>query len=109
MFFSVLSVPVLPGLIWLGILGFRLWNPNIKILRALRITHFVLLPFAVLLITFGLSALRAAERRAATGGGLMGGFGYIPIIMELFAGALSVVSLWISYSRSNGSRNAECC
>jgi hypothetical protein len=95
-FFSLLIV--MPGLIWLVILGFKLWQPNAKIRMLLRNTHFVLVIFSVLLIFYGLYALHAAQISANAGGGLLGAFGLIPILLGLLAGCLSIVSLCVSYS-----------
>jgi len=44
--------------------------------------------------------LRAARRSAEAGGGLLGAFGIIPIVMGVLAGSLSVVSLCVAYSNS---------
>ena len=93
-FLSYFSLPVvIPALVWLVILGFRLRRPNIKLLTVLRYTHLFTAPFAVLLFVYGLFALRAARRSAEAEGGLFGAFGLIPIVMGLLAGILSVVSL----------------
>ncbi len=99
LFLSVFSIPiVLPAQIWLTILGIRLWRPNTKLQTALRRTHYVLAPFAILLVIFGFLAIRNANRSAETGGGLLGAFGLIPITMGFFAGTLSLVSLYVAYS-----------
>lgn len=99
MFLGVLSlVVVTPALVWLAILGFRLWRPSCRLRTPLRHTHRVLLPFSILLVTYGLFALGAAQRSAETGGGLLGGFGLIPIVMGLLAGSLSIVSLHVCHS-----------
>ena len=98
-FLGCFSLPVvIPALIWLAILGFRLWRPNTRLRNELRYTHLVLAPLAILLVVYGLFALRAAQRSAEAGGGLLGAVGLIPIAMGLLAGSLSVVSLYISYS-----------
>ena len=47
---------------------------------------------------YGLYALHAAQRSAEAGGGLLGAFGLIPIVLGLIAGSLSMVSLFVSYS-----------
>jgi hypothetical protein len=98
-FFSVLSIPiVIPALIWLAVLGIRLWRPHAGLRRALVRTHVILGPIAVLLVVHGFHALDAARRSAEGGGGLLGAVGLIPIIMGFAEGALAVASLCISYS-----------
>jgi hypothetical protein len=89
---------VIPGLIWLIVLGLRLWRPYAELRTALRNTHFVLAPFAILLTVYGLYALRKAEESAEGGGGLLGAFGLIPIVMGLLAGSLSIASLYVCRS-----------
>jgi hypothetical protein len=89
---------VIPGLIWLIVLGLRLWRPYPRLRTALRNTHLVLAPFAILLTVYGFYALRKAGESAEGGGGLLGAFGLIPIVMGIFAAALSIASLCVSYS-----------
>jgi hypothetical protein len=89
---------VIPGLIWIIALGLRLWRPSPDLRKSLRNTHLVLAPFAILLAVYGFYALRRAEESAEGGGGLLGAFGMIPIVMGLLAGILSIISLWVAYS-----------
>ena len=97
LFLGVISMLiVIPGLIWLALLGISLCRPNTRVAVLLRTTHLVLAPFAVVLLAYGFFALRAAERSAEDGGGLLGGFGWIPIAMGVLAGSLSTVSLWVA-------------
>ncbi len=99
MFLGVFTIPVvIPALIWLVIVGFRLWRTNARLRMVLRYTHLVLAPLAILLVVYGLFALRAAKRSAEAGGGLLGAFGLIPIVMGVLAGSLSIVSLYVSLS-----------
>lgn len=101
LFLGFFTIPVVvPGLIWLVVLGFRLWRPDPKVRTALRVTHTVLGPLAVLLVVYGWFCLHAARRSAEAGGGLLGGFGLIPIVMGVLAGALSIVSLYTVYSNA---------
>ena len=94
MFLGFFTIPVIvPGLIWLAVLGFRLWRPDRTVRTALRVTHAVLGPLAILLVVYGWFCLQAAQRSAEAGGGLLGAVGLIPIIMGTIAGSLSVVSL----------------
>lgn len=84
------------GPLWIAFLGFRLWNPNERTVSALRRTHAVSLVIAVLMITYGLFALGAAERSAAAGGGLLGGFGILPIVFGVLLGSLAGLSLFLA-------------
>lgn len=99
LFAGVFSVPVvLPLLVWLAVLGYRLFRPRLGLLTSLRVTHFVLAPVSVLLIVYGIHALQAAQRSAGDGGGLLGTFGLVPIGMGMVSGSLALVSLWVSFS-----------
>ena len=82
-FLGFFSIPtIVPGLIWLVILGFRLCRSRRAIRTALRLTHSVLAPLAALLVVYGTFCLHAARRSAESGGGLLGAFGLIPISWE---------------------------
>ena len=99
MFVGFVSVPVvLPGLIWLAILGIRLWLQKIQFRGAFRYTHIALALFAALLIAMGLDAISHAQQSAEAGGGLLSPVAYIPIVMGIPAGLLSIASLYVSYS-----------
>jgi hypothetical protein len=95
-FFLILVI--LPGLTWLGILGWRLLYQNEPLRTELRITHLVLAPLAALLISRGFLFLNSAEHSAQVGGSYTAIFGVISLVMGLLAGGLSVVSLCISFS-----------
>ena len=99
LFFGLLLVPILlPGPVWFVILGVRLWRPTARVGVWLRRTHFVGVTVAALLCAYGVFALRAAERSAAAGGGLLGGFGLIPLGLGAILGATAVTSLWLGRS-----------
>ena len=101
LFLGFFTIPVIvPGLIWLGVLGFRLLRPDRSIRRALRVTHTVLAPLAFLLVVYGCFCLHAARRSAEAGGGLLGAFGLIPIMMGGLAGSLAVASLCAAHSNA---------
>lgn len=63
---------------------------------ALRRTHWAFLLIDVLLVAYGIFALRAAERSAARGGGLLGGIGLVPLglgmVMALFSGVTLLIA-----------------
>jgi hypothetical protein len=97
---SLLSiVVVLPGLFWLIVLGVRLWRPGAGLRTALRVTHLVMAPLGGLLIVYGIFCLRAPQRSAEGGGGLLGAFGLVPLVWGLLAAGLSLASLALSFSR----------
>ncbi|MEN8781692.1 MAG: hypothetical protein ABF292_11310 [Desulfobacterales bacterium] len=93
-----LNLVILPGLTWLGILGWRLFRPNESLRRTMRITHLVLAPCAVFLVSRGFLFLNAAERSAPAGGDYVTQFGVTALVMGLLAGGLSIASLCISFS-----------
>ena len=97
LFFGFLLAPVLlPGPVWVVILGIRLWRPTRRVGLLLRRTHLVGMSAAALLCAYGVFALRAAERSAAAGGGLLGAFGLIPLGLGVLLGATAVPSLWLA-------------
>ena len=101
LFVGFVSVPVvLPGLIWLAILGNRLWLQKIQFHGAFRYTHILLALFAALLIAVGIDAISHARQSAEAGGGLLSPVAYIPIMMGIPAGLLSIACLYVSYSRA---------
>ena len=99
LFLSIFSIPiVIPAQIWLSILGARLWRPDKKLQAPLRYTNYVLAPFSILLIIFGIGALHGAKLSAEAGGGLLGSFGLIPLAMGISSGILFLVSLYVIHS-----------
>lgn len=90
---------LMAGPVWGIVLGFRLWKPRPGLLSALRRTHYAYLFVDALLIWYGISALQAAERSAARGGGLLGGFGLIPLGLGIGLACFSAVTLMIARTR----------
>ena len=75
-----IAAPLLmAGPVWAVVLGVRMWKRHPNVGRALRRTHAVFLIIDALLIWYGVWALRAGAESAARGGGLLSGFGLIPI------------------------------
>ena len=103
MVFGFLLVPILlPGPVWVVILGIRLWRPTECVRVLLRRTHFVGVVVAAVLCGYGVFALRAAERSAAersaaAGGGLLGAFGLIPLGLGALLGGTAATSLWLAH------------
>ena len=88
---GILFFPLLGAVpIWVAVLGRRLWIGETGALVTARRTHYGLLAFGALLVAWGLALLKAAEASAARGGGLLGGFGLIPIA---FGGVIGLASL----------------
>ena len=100
MFFGLAAAPVLAlAPLWMIYLGIRLWAPNDRIVAMLRTTHRISLGIAALLVLYGVSALRAAERSAAHGGGLLGAFGLLPLGLGILLGILASASLFFAGRR----------
>ena len=94
-FFGLILAPVLAaGPVWLCILGSLLWHgPSPRLSTWVRITHLLSLFVAALLIVLGVFALSAAERSAELGGGLLGAWGFVPIIAGGLLALLAVTTL----------------
>jgi hypothetical protein len=95
-FGGILAPVLMVGPIWGIMLGVRLWRSPAAVFAALRRTHWTFLLIDGLLVVYGIFALRAAERSAAHGGGLLGGIGLVPLglgmMMACFSGATLVVA-----------------
>ena len=96
LFGGIIAPILMIGPIWGIILGVRLWRSPFERRAALRRTHWTFLLIDGLLVAYGIFALRAAERSAAHGGGLLGGIGLVPlglgIMMACFSGLTLVVT-----------------
>ncbi|HEY6209103.1 MAG TPA: hypothetical protein VIW28_08590 [Gemmatimonadales bacterium] len=84
------------GPVWLVIVAYRLCRPTGQLAALLRRTHVVAAVVAALLCAYGVLALRAAERSAGAGGGLLGAFGLLPLTLGLFLGVTAAASLWLA-------------
>lgn len=106
MVFGVFLAPLLvAGPLWIVYLGFRLWRPTDQVFALLQKTHAFSLVAAGFLFAYGILALRAAERSAAEGGGLLGAFGLIPLMQAFLLGVTGATSLWfVSRKGSPSSR-----
>lgn len=94
------AAPILiAGPVWGMVLGVRMWKSRTSSLTALRRTHYVFLLIDALLIWYGMWALQAAERSAARGGGLLGGFGLIPLGLGMGLACFSLVTLVLTRTR----------
>ena len=82
--------------VWLGI---RMRRGDRGVTHAVRRTHYALLLVALLLISYGVVALRAAEESARSGGGLLGGFGMIPIAIGVSLALFSILTLVLTNRR----------
>ncbi len=105
MVFGVFLAPILvAGPLWIIYLGFRLWRPTERVIVLLKKTHAISLVAAGILCAYGIFALRAAERSAAEGGGLLGAFGLIPLAQGCILGLIGGASLWFAAGRKPGKK-----
>jgi len=90
----VMVLPLIAFPLWVLALGVRsLWPLSPRAIRALRRTQLVVIAWAALLSLSGALMLRAAERSAARGGGLLGGVGLLPLGLGVVVLALALVAL----------------
>jgi len=71
------------------------WRLTPRAIRTLQIMDSLVIFCALLLCAYGWMAYRAAEQSAASGGGLLGGYGVIPLALGLMIGGTAAVSLWL--------------
>ena len=90
---GLLAPVFLIGPVWGVMLGVRLWKRAPNVIAQLRRTHAVYLGIDALLIWYGFSALEAGARSAARGGGLLSGFGILPIGLGVFLACFSLLTL----------------
>jgi len=93
---AVQAGPMIALGLWMAILGRWTWrgHPNIRVL--LLITHGFLLVPGIGAIAVGILALRAAERSAARGGGLMGAIATIPLAVGICMSSLAFVAIAVA-------------
>jgi hypothetical protein len=101
---GILAPILLVGPIWGIVLGVRLWRSGAEVFAALRRTHWTFLLIDGLLVAYGIFALRAAERSAAQGGGLLGGFGLLPLGLGIVMACFSGVTLVMARGGQNTAR-----
>lgn len=70
-----------------------MWRGDPTVIQPLRRTHYVFLAIDAVMIVYGLLALKAAEESAKRGGGLLGGFGIIPIAIGSVLAVFSIIVL----------------
>lgn len=88
---------LLAGPVWAVVLGVRMWQRRPNVGRSLRRTHAAFLAIDALLIAYGMWALRAGAESAARGGGLLSGFGIIPIALGCGLALFSVIVLVLTW------------
>lgn len=91
------ALVLIAGPVWLVGLGVRLLRPSPEAWTMARRTHMFAGPAAIIFGLYGIFALRAAARSADQGGGLLGAFGIYPLVLALGLGALSAVTLVLSW------------
>ena len=79
--------------LWMIVLGRWAWTLRPGLRRALLVTHGVLLPPGALAVAAGLYAVRAAERSAARGGGLLSPLAAVPLAFGCPVLALAICSI----------------
>ena len=97
--FLVAAMGSLPGAVlgtWILALGVRLWSPPPRLRAALLWTHVTLLVPGGFALAVGLTAMRAAARSAARGGGLMGPIAAVPLVFGAPTTLLAVASILIA-------------
>ena len=97
---GIVAPILMAGPVWGIVLGSRLWKPSPAIFVALRRTHYAYLFVDALLIWYGIFALQAAERSAARGGGLLGGFGLLPLGLGIGLACFSLATLVLTRTRA---------
>jgi len=104
LFFGFLVAPVLlVGVVWLGAVGGKLLAGSPRAVPQARRTAVASIPIAVVMGAYGLWALRAAARSANEGGGLLGGFGLIPLVLAV---TLAIVSA-LTFALTRGARDSD--
>jgi hypothetical protein len=107
LFLGMTPAPVLLlGPLWIIVLGVRLWRPTARVITHARRGAWIGLVLGVAEMAYGVSALRAAARSAARGGGLLGGIGLLPLgfgLAIVCAAGLSLLLTRCQRSRSVGS------
>lgn len=97
-FFGLWFAPVLAaGPFWLAGVGVRFLRGTPATWIFARRTHLFVGPVLLALFAYGLYSARAAEASTARGGGLLSPYGYYPLIAVLGLGALSAVTLVLSW------------
>jgi hypothetical protein len=89
------SLPAVLGA-WLAILGRWAWRGHPHLRAMLLVTHGFLLIPGIGAVAVGLIALRAAERSAARGGGLMGPLAAVPLAAGACVSGLAAVSIAVA-------------
>src|SRR5262249_57379655 len=102
--FGLTPAPVLAlGPLWIVALGGGMWRHGADLGAAAGRTAGVALAVGLVSIAYGVVALRAAARSAAAGGGLLGGFGLLPLALGLAIASTAGMSLALT---GRGSRAA---
>jgi hypothetical protein len=107
LFLGMTPAPVLMlGPLWIIVAGVRMWWPSPRVIAHARRGAWIGLVLGAGETAYGVSVLRAAERSAARGGGLLGGIGLLPLAFGLAIVCVAGLSLLLSRgqrSRSVGS------
>lgn len=87
---------------WVLAMALRAFRPlTPAAVSTLRWTSIFEIACGLVLGISGVQALRAAERSAAQGGGLLGAFGLLPLALGVLVGILGLVSWWLLRGRAS--------
>ena len=90
---AIMLAPVfLIGPVWAIVLGVRMWKRR-DVTTALRRTHWVFLVIDAAVILYGAWMVQAAEASARRGGGLLGGLGFVAIVIGVCLAVFSILTL----------------
>jgi len=82
--------------IWFILLGRWIWSGGPGVNSKLLATHGSVMIIGAVLVIYGIYALRAAIYSAKTGGGLLSGFGLLPLSMGLLAIGVALTAIIIA-------------
>ena len=83
---------LLLGVAWLAAVGAKLLTASSRAVPQARRTAVVTIPVALLIGAYSLWTLDAAARSSDEGGGLLGGFGLIPMVLAITLAVISILT-----------------
>jgi hypothetical protein len=104
--FGLWFAPILAaGPVWLVGIGVRFLRTKSEAWTLARMTHLFVGPAVIILGVYGLFAANWGPRSAAEGGGPFTTFGIYPLTLALGLGALSAVTLVLSWREGRAERS----
>ena len=92
---------------WMIVLGRWAWTIRPRLRLALLVTHGVLLLPGTLAVVVGVHAMRAAERSAARGGGLLSPIAAYPLVFGVPVLVLGLCSIAVALKMSSSTEGAR--